>query len=64
MNDIDRVRLLTLRAALKLELLGMKRRGRSALAITKEITLDRSNDRNKQITLLTEMIDGHAPKCC
>ena len=34
--DIARFRLLTLKAALRLEMLGMGRRGRSALAILKD----------------------------
>ena len=35
-EQIDAARLITLRGALKLELLGMKRRGRSAYAIIKD----------------------------
>ena len=36
MIDVDFYRLLTLRSALELEILGMKRRGRSVYAIIKE----------------------------
>jgi len=36
MIDVDFYRLLTLRSALELEILGMKRRGRSAYAIIKQ----------------------------
>ena len=35
-NQIDAFRLLTLRGALRLEVMGMKRHGRSAYAIVKE----------------------------
>jgi hypothetical protein len=50
--------LTALMGALKLEALGMRRRGRSALSIAKQTTGLRSNDKHLQLAKLEEMRDA------
>lgn len=49
-GNIQRFRLLTLRAALKLEIAGMHRRGRPAAAIIRELLKTKTRNRSKLLT--------------
>ena len=56
-EQIERYRLAVLRSAVKLEMLGMKRKGRSATVCAKEqLGLPRNTKREEIIKILTEMI--------
>lgn len=56
-EQIERYRLAVLRSAVKLEALGMKRRGRSATVCAKEqLGLPRNTPREEIVRILTEMI--------
>lgn len=58
-EQIERYRLVTLRAAVRLESLGMKRKGRSAAAISREILgLSRSASFPAVIEGLTQRIEA------
>lgn len=48
--------LLALQGALRLEKIGLKRRGRSALSIAKETTKSGSNNRDTQIALIDTLV--------
>jgi hypothetical protein len=54
-NQIDAFRLLTLRGALRLEVMGMKRHGRSAYAIVKE-EFDLKGSKQKVFDQFTEIL--------
>jgi len=54
-SQIDAFRLLTLRGALRLEVMGMKRRGRSAYAIVKE-EFDLKGSKQKVFDQFTEIL--------
>jgi len=54
-NQIDAFRLLTLRGALRLEVMGMKRHGRSAYAIVKE-EFDLKGNKQKVFDQFTEIL--------
>ena len=58
-EGIRMFKLLSLRASLKMECLGLMRRGRSALAITKELLgLKKSCKREEALALLEQAIAG------
>ena len=54
-SQIDAFRLLTLRGALRLEVMGMKRHGRSAYAIVKE-EFDLKGNKQKVFDQFTEIL--------
>jgi hypothetical protein len=54
-NQIDAFQLLTLRGALRLEVMGMKRHGRSAYAIVKE-EFDLKGSKQKVFDQFTEIL--------
>jgi hypothetical protein len=56
-DRIARYQLLALRGAINLEILGLKRQGRSASMLAKEqLGLPRNTHRNKVVEKLTELI--------
>ena len=57
-NQIDAFRLLTLRGALRLEVMGMKRHGRSAYAIVKE-EFDLKGNKQRVFDQFTEILQEH-----
>jgi hypothetical protein len=57
-EQIDTFRLMSMRSMVKLEALGMKRRGRSATVIAKEyLGLPKSTKREEVVAKLTEQIE-------
>ena len=57
-NQIDAFRLLTLRGALRLEVMGMKRHGRSVYSIVKE-EFDLKGNKQKVFDQFTKILQEH-----
>ena len=57
-SQIDAFRLLTLRGALRLEVMGMKRHGRSAYALVKE-EFDLKGNKQKVFDQFTKILQEH-----